>query len=68
MTGTHLIDAAWAGRIEEVKRLLEQGVHVDDVDQDGHTALHAASHRGNVDVVTVLLEAGAALNAVNKDG
>jgi ankyrin repeat protein len=45
------------------------GGRVNDVDQDGETALHGAVYRGgNISVMRYLIERGAKLDALNKKG
>jgi ankyrin repeat protein len=44
------------------------GANVNTRDQDGYTPLHLASSDGNVNVVRVLLDAGAIVDATNIDG
>jgi ankyrin repeat protein len=45
------------------------GGHVNDVDQEGETALHGAVYRGGaIPVIQFLLDRGAALDVVNKRG
>ena len=47
---------AHGGRLEEVKRLLNEGANVNAKDDGGMTALMAASGQGRVEVVKVLLD------------
>jgi ankyrin repeat protein len=54
-----LCDAASIGELRRVKRLLEGGVNPDSADEDGTTALMAATFAGQARVVRVLLDAGA---------
>jgi ankyrin repeat protein len=64
-----LIRAAEGNDINQVKRLLEEGVDVNA--RDSFTAAPAlihASRNGNLQVVRVLLEKGADVNAKNKHG
>ena len=61
---TPLMRAAAAGRVEDVRRLLQEGADVNEkLDGIGLTALMVAAHRGHVEVVKVLLKAGADPNA-----
>ena len=52
--------------LEAVKMLLDLGVDVNAVDGDGRTALHGAAHKGRNEVVQLLAERGAKLDA--RDG
>lgn len=52
----------------ELSELIENGAHVDAVDEDGRTALTVSVVKNNVDYVKLLLEAGADVNAKNKNG
>jgi ankyrin repeat protein len=52
-----------------VKELLKLKYHLDDVTQnDKLTALCLASKNGNYDIMKLLIEAGANVNIVSKDG
>ncbi|CAD5970212.1 ankyrin repeat domain-containing protein [Streptomyces cyaneofuscatus] len=51
--------AAGDGDVAAVARLLSDGVEVDGLGGDGRSALDLAVHAGHVDVVRVLLDAGA---------
>jgi beta-lactamase regulating signal transducer with metallopeptidase domain len=61
-TSAALIAAAHQGRIEEVRRLLEQGAGIDSV-SGGWNALIAAAHQGQEQTVGLLLDRGANLEA-----
>ena len=53
---TMLYLASQGGHIEDVQRLLTQdGVAVNQADDDGHTPLHSASAGGHVQVAQALL-------------
>ncbi|MGH9714739.1 MAG: TonB family protein [Candidatus Acidiferrales bacterium] len=58
--------AAEKGDVAAVTKLLGGRAHVNDVDKDGYTALHRASHCGDVRVVKTLIAAGADVNARTK--
>lgn len=61
---TPLMSAAWNGRTEIAKLLLERGADVKArATDDGQTALHSAASRGWDDLVQVLIDAGAEVNA-----
>lgn len=55
-------DAAWQGKVEEVKILLANGADVNLQDKFGDTALKHASRKGHEAVVKILLTAGAEVN------
>ena len=55
-----LLDAAFHGRTEAVKKLLEKGADPKARDDIGQTALMGAARNGHVKTVIVLLDAGAA--------
>jgi len=63
-----LHEAAFAGNLEEVRRLLEEGVAVDVPDLEGRTPLMWASFNGHTAVNALLLENGAAINAREVNG
>mgnify|MGYP001794271336 CR=1 FL=1 len=48
--------AAWNDDIQTVRRLLCTGADVHSKDSDGWTALHRAAHKGNTEIVKVLLQ------------
>jgi ankyrin repeat protein len=56
---TPLIYAAWYGRVEVVRVLLEGGANVEGADAHRQTALHAAAFKGHLDVCRLLLDRGA---------
>ncbi|CAI8017368.1 Protein TANC2 [Geodia barretti] len=66
---TELHDAAERGDVEAVERLLSTSVNINSRTEDeGDTALLVASLRGHVEVVRLLLKAGAAVFIPDKDG
>jgi len=60
--------AAKQGRVEEVRKLVQEGANVEGVDETGRTALLISIVHGRVDVVKLLLEMGANLAARDKYG
>jgi Ankyrin repeats (3 copies) len=63
-----LVDAAAAGDLAQVDRLLRAGVSTEQVDALGRTALLVATQHARIDVIRRLLGAGASVNAVAKNG
>ncbi|MCM2676196.1 ankyrin repeat domain-containing protein [Alkalicoccobacillus plakortidis] len=63
---TELMDAVNAEDLDEVNRLIESGVNLNDQDGYGETALHYAVFYGNTEIVGILLEAGADPNHENE--
>ena len=61
-------DAAMRDDIEAVRSLLEEGAEVDLAQSDGMTALHWAAELGNVELVRLLVDAGADLEAPTRIG
>jgi ankyrin repeat protein len=53
---------------DAVKMLLDLGGNPNDVDKNGETALHGPAWRGSNDAVTLLVNAGAKLDARNNRG
>lgn len=66
-----LCESALAGDVEECRRLLNSG-DIENLEwkthEDGNTALHIASEAGHPEVVQLLLDAGAAIDATNDYG
>ncbi len=65
---TVLSKAADKGSLEEVRRMLERGVHVDTPDKHKRTALMLASRTHHLNVVCFLVEQGANVNASDASG
>jgi outer membrane protein assembly factor BamB len=61
--GEALRAAAAAGKLAEVRALLDAGVAVDAPARHGNTALLFAAEKGHMDVVRLLVERGADVNA-----
>ncbi|KAI3791644.1 hypothetical protein L2E82_05503 [Cichorium intybus] len=66
--GDTLHTAATKGDVKTVNKLLENGVVVNGLDQNGWTVLHRASFMGRVDVVRVLIKNGVDIDARDEDG
>jgi len=62
-----MLDAAYHGNVQKLTVLLSRSasLSINDVDSNGRTALHVASSEGRLDVVKLLLEAGADFNCVD---
>jgi ankyrin repeat protein/beta-lactamase regulating signal transducer with metallopeptidase domain len=63
-----LHQAAAAGDVEQVQKLLAQGADVHAKDENGRTPLHSAARQARKDVVEVLLARGANVNEVDGSG
>jgi ankyrin repeat protein len=63
-----LRDAAIWNDLELVSLLLPTDIWIDCPDENGNTALMLAAHRGNTEMVKLLLKEGANKNLRNKDG
>lgn len=64
-----MISAAELGRAEEVEEFLDQGVHVDSVDDSGWAAIHMAAMEGNQEICELLIARGANVNLIaGEDG
>jgi ankyrin repeat protein len=61
-------DAAMRGDVASVRSLLAQGADVNAAHGDGMTALHWAAAQGDVEMASVLVYAGANLEAVTRIG
>ena len=53
---------------EAVRYCIELGNDVNATDSDGFTALHGAASRGDNEIVQILVDHGARLDLINKDG
>lgn len=65
---TALHAAAWWGRPEMAKILIDAGANVNAVDKDRSTPLHEAVRMGKIRVARLLLERGANLDAKDNKG
>ena len=63
-----LHDAAWAGDLARMRRLLAAGTDVNGGDRDRKTPLHLAAVDGHVEAIDALIEAGADVDASGGDG
>lgn len=66
--GMDLIEHAARGRVDAVKKAIDQGANANFADYDRRTALHLACVEGRLDVVRVLLETGAVVNVRDRWG
>ncbi|MBY0158545.1 ankyrin repeat domain-containing protein [Cytobacillus firmus] len=57
-----LIESAEQGNTEQVRQLLQSGANIDATDEQGRTAVMAATYRNHVDMVDALIQAGADIN------
>lgn len=51
-----------------IKELLKYGSKTNIVDDHGNTPLDSAVYSGNKEAASILIESGANINCVNKDG
>lgn len=65
---TLLITAAYFGRLEVAKILIDAGAELNIKNNDGATALHTAVAFSRTEVAKILIDAGADLNIKNNDG
>jgi uncharacterized lipoprotein NlpE involved in copper resistance len=65
---TPLITAAFLGKTEAAKILIEAGADLNYKNADGSTALHTAAAFGKTEAAKILIDAGADLNYKNNDG
>ncbi|KAL5964078.1 Ankyrin repeat domain-containing protein 50 [Taenia solium] len=64
---TPLVLASRQGYLEIVKCLLEANAKLDQIDQDGWSALRSAAWGGHIDVVNLLLESGVDVDITGPD-
>jgi len=58
-------NAASRGEIDKIDRGMRNGVHVDETDVNGRTALHCAASEGQLETVRHLIEARASINILD---
>jgi ankyrin repeat protein len=63
-SGAPLVTAAAKGEVSLAQFLLQAGAKIDQIDEDGHTALETAVRQHELGTVTLLLEKGADPNRV----
>jgi len=63
-----LMEFAYTGKLEEVRRLVTEGTAVDAADPDKRTSLMLAAFNGHTSVVAYLLEKGANVDAKDTNG
>src|SRR5262249_52555837 len=67
-SASELFEAVMAGKISEVKRLVEKGAKVNSQKRDGFTPLMLAAFQGNEKVVEYLIGRGSDVNLRNYIG
>ncbi len=63
-----LFEACEVGNLEEVKKILNEGVNLEARNIEGYTALMAAIHGGQAEAARLLIENGADVNARKGNG
>jgi len=53
--GVMMCQAAFSGRLDEMKRLVNNGVDPNESDYDGRTAMHLAASEGNREILKYLV-------------
>ncbi|MDR0321171.1 MAG: ankyrin repeat domain-containing protein [Treponema sp.] len=61
-TALQLINASEKGDVQTVKSLLKEGVYIHSQDKEGRCALVAAAYKNNLEIVDLLIAAGADVN------
>ena len=67
-TERELMEAAFAGELDAVERLVTEGTSVNTVDPAKHSPLMWAAFNGHTEVVAYLLQQGAKLDATDESG
>lgn len=62
-----LLEAVGQEDLKAVRRLLEEGAHVNINDEKGRTGLHRAALAGNLELGTYLMDQGAYINAFDQE-
>lgn len=68
MENASLIEAVVDGNVTEVTRLLIEGVNPCAANSEGFTALHFSAFSGNAEIAALLVDRGASVIALDKDG
>ena len=68
ITQQEIVEAALYGKVDTVKKALDQGYKVDERDAEKRTALMYAAFNGQTELVKIMIKAGADVNAQDKIG
>ncbi|KNC56002.1 MHC_I family protein [Thecamonas trahens ATCC 50062] len=63
-----VIGAAEAGKVDQVRQLIDRGADINQPTKSGTTALHRAAAKGHIAVVELLLDRGAFMEAADRWG
>ena len=63
-----VVDAAHAGNLSSVRKLIKEKADVNAISNDGSTALLWAAYHGDADMAKALLAAGASVDVPNRYG
>jgi hypothetical protein len=64
----YFLHCCWQGDLNEVERLLDEGVNINIQDDDGFTPLIIAIVNKDIDLVELLIEKGADVSIKDNDG
>jgi hypothetical protein len=63
-----IVDAAYENKTDLIKQMVQSGVNIESVNDDGTTVLMVSAYKGNVDLVKFLLDSGASIETRDNRG